>query len=39
MGIVLSLFPGIDILGRGFEEEGWCVVRGPDLLWAGDVRR
>jgi DNA (cytosine-5)-methyltransferase 1 len=37
-GLVLSLFPGIDILGRGFEEEGWCVVRGPDLLWGGDVR-
>lgn len=22
-----------------FEEEGFCVVRGPDLLWGGDVRR
>ncbi len=21
-----------------FEEEGFCVVRGPDLLWGGDVR-
>jgi len=37
--LVLSLFPGIDVLGRGFEEEGWTVVRGPDLLWGGDVRR
>jgi DNA (cytosine-5)-methyltransferase 1 len=37
-GLVLSLFPGIDILGRGFEEEGWCVVRGPDVLWGGDIR-
>lgn len=37
--LVLSLFPGIDLLGRGFEEEGYCVVRGPDLLWGGDVRR
>ncbi|TSA54218.1 MAG: hypothetical protein D4R38_02660 [Dehalococcoidia bacterium] len=35
---VLSLFPGIDLLGRGFEEVGYCVVRGPDLLWGGDVR-
>jgi DNA (cytosine-5)-methyltransferase 1 len=37
--IVLSLFPGIDLLGRGFELEGFCVVRGPDLLWGGDIRR
>lgn len=31
--LVLSLFPGIDLLGRAFREEGYCVVRGPDLLW------
>ncbi len=31
--LVLSVFPGIDLLGRGFEAEGFCVVRGPDLLW------
>ena len=37
-GLVLSLFPGIDVLGMGFELEGWCVVRGPDVLWGGDVR-
>lgn len=37
--VVLSLFPGIDLLGRGFEESGFCVVRGPDLVWGGDVRR
>lgn len=36
--LVLSLFPGIDLLGRGFEEEGFCVIRGPDLVWGGDVR-
>ena len=36
--LILSLFPGIDILGRGFEEEGYCVVRGPDVIWGGDVR-
>jgi DNA (cytosine-5)-methyltransferase 1 len=35
---VLSLFPGIDLLGRGLEASGFCVVRGPDLLWGGDVR-
>jgi DNA (cytosine-5)-methyltransferase 1 len=27
------------LLDRAFEEEGFCVVRGPDLLWGGDVRR
>lgn len=37
-GLVLSIFPGIDILGRGFEEEGYCVVRGPDRLWGGDIK-
>jgi DNA (cytosine-5)-methyltransferase 1 len=37
--LVLSLFPGIGILDRGFEDEGFTVVRGPDLLWGGDVRR
>lgn len=35
---VLSVFPGIDMLGRGFEAEGFCVVRGPDLIWGGDIR-
>lgn len=30
--LVLSLFPGIDILGRGFADRGFCVVRGPDLI-------
>lgn len=35
---MLSIFPGADLLGRGFEREGFCVVRGPDLLWGGDVR-
>ncbi len=37
--LVLSLFPGVDMLGRGFEAEGFCIVRGPDVLWGGDVRR
>jgi len=36
--LILSLFPGIDLLGRGFEAEGYCVVRGPDTLWGGDIR-
>ena len=37
-GLVLSLFPGIGLLDMAFEEAGFCVVRGPDLLWGGDVR-
>lgn len=36
--VVLSIFPGIDVVGKGFEELGCCVVRGPDVLWGGDVR-
>jgi DNA (cytosine-5)-methyltransferase 1 len=38
-GLVLSLFPGIGLLDMAFEEAGFCVVRGPDVLWGGDVRR
>lgn len=38
-GLVLSLFPGIGMLDMAFEEEGFTVVRGPDLLWGGDVHR
>lgn len=37
--LVLSLFPGIGLLDIAFEEEGFCVVRGPDPLWGGDVRK
>lgn len=37
-GFVLSLFPGVGLMDRGFEAEGFCVVRGPDLLWGGDIR-
>lgn len=37
--LILSLFPGIGLLDMAFEEEGFCVVRGPDLLWGGDVHR
>lgn len=36
---VLSLFPGIDLLGRAFESVGFPVVRGPDpALGQGDIR-
>lgn len=36
--LVLSLFPGIGLLDMAFEEAGFCVVRGPDPIWGGDVR-
>lgn len=36
--LVLSLFPGIGLLDMAFEQEGFCVVRGPDVLWGGDIR-
>lgn len=36
---MLSLFPGIGLLDYAFELEGFCVVRGPDVLWGGDIRR
>lgn len=32
MELVLSLFPGIDLLGRAFHAAGYAVVLGPDLL-------
>ncbi len=39
MTLVLSLFPGLGLLDRAFEDEGFCVVRAPDLLWGGDIKR
>jgi len=38
-GLVLSLFPGGGLLDYAFEQEGFCVVRGPDVIWGGDIRR
>ena len=38
--LLLSIFPGVDLLGAAFEEE-WpeaCVVRGPDPIFGGDIR-
>lgn len=35
--MILSIFPGIDLFGMGFEAEGFSVVRGPDLMFGGDV--
>jgi DNA (cytosine-5)-methyltransferase 1 len=36
--LVLSLFPGADLFGRAFEQEGFTVVHGPDILLGGDIR-
>jgi len=36
--IVLSLFTGLGLLDMGFREAGFTVLRGPDLLWAWDIR-
>lgn len=38
-GWVLSLFPGVDLLGRAFAAEGWHVAAGPDTVTGGDVRQ
>jgi len=37
-GLVLGLFSGIGLLDQGFERAGYCVVKGPDLIWGGDIR-
>lgn len=31
--LVLSLFPGAGLLDRGFEQAGFCIVRGPDTVF------
>lgn len=36
--LVLDIFPGVGLLARAFEQEGFCVVSGPDLIFGGDVR-
>jgi DNA (cytosine-5)-methyltransferase 1 len=36
--LVLSLFSGIDLLGRGFKEAGFCVVSAGDIILGHDVR-
>ncbi len=36
--LVLSIFPGLDLLGREFERVGFTLLRGPDLLWGGNIK-
>lgn len=38
LGTVISMFPGIDMLGMGFEQAGYTLLRGPDLIFGGDIR-
>lgn len=37
MNLVLSLFPGLGLFDWAFEELGFCVVRGPDIILANDI--
>lgn len=36
--LVLSIFHGADLLGRGFEAEGFCVVRAAEIELGFDIR-
>lgn len=36
---VLSIFPGLDLLGKEFERVGYTIFRGPDLLWGGYIEQ
>lgn len=38
MELVCSLFHSIDLLGRGFEREGFCVVRAAEIELGFDIR-
>lgn len=35
--LVLSLFPGADLFGKAFEQQSFCVVRGPEIMMGQDV--
>lgn len=36
--LVLSLFSGIDLLGKGFQHNGFCVVSAGDIILGQDIR-
>lgn len=36
--LVCSVFSGFDLLGKGFEENGFCVVGGVDIIFERDIR-
>jgi len=35
--LILSLFPGIDLFGKAFEEQGACIVQAQDKILGGDI--
>ncbi len=35
--LVCDVPPGIGLLGLAFQEVGYCIVNGPDLLWGRDM--
>jgi DNA (cytosine-5)-methyltransferase 1 len=37
--LILSLFPGIDLFGEGFREQGCCVVQAGDIILGQDIRK
>jgi len=36
--LILSLFPGVDLLSKPFTESGFTVVKGPELAFGEDIR-
>jgi DNA (cytosine-5)-methyltransferase 1 len=36
--LLLSLFPGIDLFGKAFEQQGACVVQAQDKILGGDIK-
>lgn len=37
--LLLSVFPSIDLLGKAFEYQNFCVVQAQDLIMSGDIRK
>jgi len=35
--LILSIFPGIDLFGKAFEQQGACVVQAQDKIMGGDI--
>lgn len=37
--LILSLFCGLDLLGQGFQDQGFCVVQAGDIIMGKDIRK
>lgn len=37
--LILSIFPGLDLLGRGFENQKFCVVQAQDKITGGEIKK